>query len=182
MGQSKQTNGTARDGSQCVKPEGDLFTHGSNAANQDRVEGHANRYAEASQAREIGKRPLFLDGPRLAQSKRTAEADRKNMVQIANPSAVETDQRSEATAKRIKSAPRTPDDWQKKASSTSLPRLMRVEDVAAYLNVSVSKVWRLQKRNSDFPPSIRMDGTTRWDRLDIDRFIEDSKTRGGAAR
>nr|WP_272212711.1 helix-turn-helix domain-containing protein [Marinicella sp. W31]MDC2878621.1 helix-turn-helix domain-containing protein [Marinicella sp. W31] len=63
-----------------------------------------------------------------------------------------------------------------------LPRLMRVAEVAAYLGVSISKIWRLLRSNPSFPRPIRMNGTTRWDRLDIDRFIEDSKVRGRRGR
>lgn len=53
-----------------------------------------------------------------------------------------------------------------------LPRLMTVKQVAKYLAISISKVWRLEKANVGFPKALRIAGSTRWDRCAIDRFLD----------
>ena len=49
---------------------------------------------------------------------------------------------------------------------------MTVEDVATYLRMSVSKVWRLRRKDPDFPQPIKIGGSSRWDPVEIDSFIE----------
>lgn len=92
MDQSKQRDGAAIDGSHSVEePDGSLFTDGSKVAGHDGAEGHANKYAEASQAREIGRKPRPIDGPHSARSKPTERTNQKNVVPIAkSPAAKKT--------------------------------------------------------------------------------------------
>ena len=54
----------------------------------------------------------------------------------------------------------------------SQPRLMNVAEVAAYTRCSVSKIWRLDKAENRFPKAIRIDGSTRWERRAIDRYLD----------
>lgn len=51
-------------------------------------------------------------------------------------------------------------------------RLMTAEELAAYLNVSVRKIWRDLKLQKGFPRPIRMAGSTRWDRMAVDRYLD----------
>jgi excisionase family DNA binding protein len=53
----------------------------------------------------------------------------------------------------------------------SFPRMMTVVQVAEYLGVSASKVWRLQKTGIGFPSPVRIGGSTRWDRHAIDQYL-----------
>lgn len=49
-------------------------------------------------------------------------------------------------------------------------QLLRVSDVAKILSVGVSSVWRLA-RNGQLPAPIRVGGSTRWRRTDIEALI-----------
>ena len=49
-------------------------------------------------------------------------------------------------------------------------QLLRVSDVAQILNLGVSSVWRLA-RNGQPPAPIRVGGSTRWRRADIEALI-----------
>ena len=49
-------------------------------------------------------------------------------------------------------------------------QLLRVSDVAQILNLGVSSVWRLA-RNGQLPAPIRVGGSTRWRRADIESLI-----------
>lgn len=51
-------------------------------------------------------------------------------------------------------------------------RLMTVKEVASYLSVSISKVWRLGKYDIDFPKPVHISGSTRWDRHSIDNYLD----------
>lgn len=49
-------------------------------------------------------------------------------------------------------------------------QLLRVSDVAKILCLGVSSVWRLA-RNGQIPAPIRVGGSTRWRRADIEALI-----------
>lgn len=61
-------------------------------------------------------------------------------------------------------------------SSGETSRLMTVKEVAVYLAISISKVWRLEKRKVGFPNAIRIGGSTRWDRCAIDHYLDNQQT------
>ena len=47
------------------------------------------------------------------------------------------------------------------------PQLLTVRDVSAQLNIAVSSVWRKVK-SGDLPQPIKIGGSTRWRRADIE--------------
>ena len=53
--------------------------------------------------------------------------------------------------------------------------LLRVEDVAAALSVSVRKVWQMASAG-DLPQPIHLGRTTRWRRADLEAWIENLST------
>ncbi|OYR11791.1 helix-turn-helix domain protein [Brucella rhizosphaerae] len=53
---------------------------------------------------------------------------------------------------------------------------MTVKEVATYLSVSISKVWRLGKYDIDFPKPVHISGSTRWDRHSIDSYLDRLQT------
>ncbi|MCY0151668.1 helix-turn-helix transcriptional regulator [Hoeflea alexandrii] len=69
------------------------------------------------------------------------------------------------------------DDRAKQTAAVIVPCLMTVEDVATYLRMSVSKVWRSRRKDPDFPQPIRLGGSTRWERLEVDHYLEVYKAR-----
>lgn len=50
------------------------------------------------------------------------------------------------------------------------PELLTVRDVAAMLNLGVSTVWR-QVRKEQLPRPVRVGGSTRWRRADIEALF-----------
>ncbi len=50
-------------------------------------------------------------------------------------------------------------------------QLLRVGEVAAILNISVRTLWRLAA-SERFPQPIRVGGSTRWRRLDVQQWID----------
>jgi excisionase family DNA binding protein len=53
-------------------------------------------------------------------------------------------------------------------------RLLTVDEVAARLNVSRFTVWRLRDQGS-FPRPIKIGGSSRWQRSDVEEFIAASR-------
>ncbi len=49
-------------------------------------------------------------------------------------------------------------------------QLLAVGEVALFLGISITSVWRLTKRG-DLPTPIRFGGMTRWRRSDLESFI-----------
>ena len=130
-----------------------------------------NSYAEASAARLSNKRPPLKDAG--------SDRDRK-MLPMPNEAArngnagspPETGLHVDGTAfntpepnRRLLRAKNS------EPVALSFPRMMTVVQVAEYLGVSVSKVWRLQKPGIGFPSPVRIGGSTRWDRHAIDQYL-----------
>lgn len=181
MDQSKQRRGVANYHSHnAAKGDGDSFENGSGAESPGGKEEFVNEYAAASQAFEAGRKPRPIEDSHSRQPRPRNTFPKDHAVQTGRPTA--TGNTNEQTAAdeqpNSKALPPVLDASRASKSPIELPRLMRVAEVAAYLGVSISKIWRLLKSNPGFPRPIRMNGTTRWDRLDIDCFIEDSKVRG----
>jgi predicted DNA-binding transcriptional regulator AlpA len=58
-----------------------------------------------------------------------------------------------------------------------IPRLMTDQGVATYLGCSVRTVWRLLEKDPDFPQPIKIGGSTRWDPVEIDCYVDVCKAR-----
>jgi excisionase family DNA binding protein len=50
------------------------------------------------------------------------------------------------------------------------PKLLTVKQVAALLNKSTRSIWRMADAGT--LPSVKVDGSTRWKRSVVERFIE----------
>jgi|GEM_PF-2656344 len=150
--------------------DGDLFTEGSNRAEQ---EGHINPYAEASQALGRGRKPRPIEYAPCAQSGPPARSEESGEVSADEPVETEKqDQRADTEIDSLEAEISAPDDRAKQTAAVIVPCLMTVEDVATYLRMSVSKVWRLRRKDPDFPQPIKIGGSSRWDPVEIDSFIE----------
>ncbi|MBW2647834.1 MAG: helix-turn-helix domain-containing protein [Deltaproteobacteria bacterium] len=58
-----------------------------------------------------------------------------------------------------------------------VPRLIKPKDAAGYLAVSERTLWKLSQNNTI--PVVRMGRAVRYDRQDLDGFIQRAKTGGG---
>ncbi|MCO6409057.1 helix-turn-helix transcriptional regulator [Hoeflea alexandrii] len=155
--------------------DGDLFTEGSNRADQ---EGHINPYAEASQALGRGRKPCPIEHAPCAQSGPPARSDESGEVSTAEPVEPEKqNQRVDTETGSVETEISAQDDRAKQTAAVIVPCLMTVEDVATYLRMSVSKVWRSRRKDPDFPQPIRLGGSTRWERLEVDHYLEVYKAR-----
>ena len=179
MDRSKQRDGGSHDGPGTVRvSDWDLFREGSSGTNHYGAEGHYNAYAEASQAREVGRLPRPIDHPQPSRSNPPVVTDEREEVRTTEPAEIENlDQRADVEATPIKATNSTLDDRTNQTDAAIIPRLMKVTGVAAYLEVSVSKVWRSQRRDPDFPRPIRIGSSTRWDRSELDHYVEVRKAR-----
>lgn len=135
------------------------------------IESFENAYAEASQARTLGKRPIPLGhyAPEEAKELQSHNIGRETA------SASDTAQLTEPSERHEHSAHIQFDvagDRRKKSDADILPRMMTVGDLATYLSMSPSKIWRLCKREPTFPQPIRIAGSTRWDRTAIDLYLD----------
>ena len=140
----------------------------------------SNAYAAASQPSMARQRPA-LDLVSMAQPKDTGNPE--SQVSPGDFAAVaKRDGRPLAdeplnTTTSLPSLPALPRCAECSVPNDARPRLMTAAEVAEYLRCSVSKIWRLANNDPDFPPAIRIGGSTRWDRLEIDRYIEINKAR-----
>ncbi len=143
------------------------------------TKGHHNVYAEASQAREIGRKPHHFDLSHRAEVGSTIGNNVSEDADLTSDSAVSErpDRVTNDADNLIESIPPASEDSLKQTPAAITPRMLRVEEVAAYLGMSVSKVWRLPSKDPDFPLPIRIGGSTRWDWSEIDRFVEFHKSR-----
>lgn len=163
---------------------------GSNPAAEDNSgaqrhssECHYNAYAEASQARVIRNRPQPIDLAQATLSSQSTGTEQRNEIPTALPALTAApDPGTGFEAKPTEVANSTLDDPTTQTASAFNPRLMTAEGVASYLGLSVSTVWRLPGKDSGFPPPIKIGGSTRWDRLDLDRYVEERKARRQTGR
>jgi predicted DNA-binding transcriptional regulator AlpA len=135
-----------------------------------------NTYAQASQSSSFSRQPVQarpitlsprqtsenLNLDRVPLSARIAPSKNAPPVQVASAEK-EQSVRSQKQG-RGRDCSRTPS------------RCMTVLDVAAYLKVSVSTVWRLLNKDPRFPKPRRIGGSTRWDRQDIDHYLDGLKS------
>lgn len=148
----------------------------SGDSNNYAAEGFCNAYAEASQASASSRAPILIDGRNPNRTDECAaigvtdggDRERKAIVAIDHV---------EAAGLGAKSG--KDNSWsgghQRRCEAA---RLMTVKDVAAYLSMSDSKVWRLEEREVGFPKPIRIGGSTRWDRCAIDRYLDSLQAAG----
>lgn len=67
--------------------------------------------------------------------------------------------------------PQMPDQNKQKNRPIDTQRdFLTVEDVAAYLTIGVSTIWR-QVKHGRFPKPVRFGGATRWRKVDIEALI-----------
>jgi excisionase family DNA binding protein len=52
-------------------------------------------------------------------------------------------------------------------------KLMKIKEASCYLNISERKLWELKKTKRI--PAVKIDRSVRFDRDDLDAFIEDAK-------
>lgn len=143
------------------------------------TEDFCNPYAEASQARASSRASMPLDGgnpTRTPECAAIGASDRDDREK--NIFAIDL---IDAAALEVKLG--------KDKSCTGghqgrgeAARLMTVKGVAAYLGVSISKVWRLESRGVGFPKAIRICGSTRWDRSAIDCYLDSLQAAGHSGR
>ncbi|MBV2185928.1 MAG: hypothetical protein KUL88_15460 [Rhizobium sp.] len=155
----------------------DLFGHATSGAQDDSndrcpTEGFPNAYAEASQASSLGKTPVpFTETDRsVAQEAKTATVPDEHHRDKPKPiegigAAVSSPRASEAKSTCGRFA-------REKPVKELAPRLMTAKELAAYLGVSLSKVWRLEKQDAAFPKPIRIMGSTRWDHQVVDSYLD----------
>jgi len=149
----------------------DLFSIPISGGSNDYLdEGFCNAYAEASQARASSRPPMSIDGGNPTRTDEYPAIDAADGGDRERKAIVSIDHVEPAglPAKSCKDIS-WPGGHQGKWEAA---RLMTVKEVAAYLGVSISKVWRLEKREVGFPKPIRICGSTRWDRCAIDRYLD----------
>lgn len=173
MDRSRQRGGGADRGPDSANVPGPIPSPEDNSEVQHHIsEGHYNAYAEASQARVIRNRPQPIDLTQATQSSQSTGTGKGNEVAIAvSALTAATDPGTEFEAKPTEVTNSTLDDPSKRTASAFNPRLMTAEGVASYLDVSVSTVWRLPRKDSEFPAPIKVGGSTRWDRSELDRYV-----------
>lgn len=154
----------------------DLFTTPISGGSNDYAdEGFCNAYAEASQARASSRAPMPTDGGNLTRTdERAAIGATDGVDREKNTFAIDQVEAAGLEAKSGKDKSWS-DDHQGRCEAT---RLMTVKEVAAYLGVSISKVWRLERRDVGFPKPIRICGSTRWDRYAIDGYLDSLQVAG----
>lgn len=140
-------------------------------SNQYSSEDFCNPYAEASMASEAS-RILALNN--LSVSDQCADPQNTTgLDQIAPAESLTNKHLLQKTMSVLKSDGVEIHDANPSGEAS---RLMTVKEVAAYLAISISKVWRLEKCKVGFPKAIRIGGSTRWDRYSIDRYLDSQQT------
>lgn len=137
------------------------------------IEQFHNAYAEASQARVPCKALKQADAtgfvtPAEIAAIGASDADIKQEIS----SAVEHDLSTISAVKPRKQKSYSDKNPFERQVNGECARLMTVKEVATYLSVSTSKVWRLGKYNIDFPKPVHISGSTRWDRHSIDDYLD----------
>lgn len=142
-----------------------------NDGNQYSSEGFCNPYAEASQARGAGR----IQAPNIVgvsdqcpESQNVTGLDQEGSAESLTSRHLLQKNMSEMKSDGVEIHDANP--------FGEASRLMTAQDVSAYLAISISKVWRLEKRKVGFPKAIRIGGSTRWDRYSIDRYLDSQQT------
>lgn len=145
------------------------------ASHQD-SEQFINSYAEASQARTIGRRPPSHDHVSSDESghhERNEGADKAtstDLVTIPEPHEPVDAPNSSVIAEKLASKNNT-----EKAETVANTSMMTVQEVATYLRASVSKIQRLQKRDPDFPSPFWIGGSKFWDGEEVAEYLKRAK-------
>ncbi|HWD12211.1 MAG TPA: hypothetical protein VG519_02550 [Pseudochrobactrum sp.] len=140
-------------------------------ADQYSTEDFCNPYAEASQARGASRTP-----EPIIVSVSDQGAEPQNITEFNQTGSAETLVNRHVPQKPKSEMKSDGDVIHHANTSGEAPRLMTVKEVAAYLAISISKVWRLEKRKVGFPKAIRICCSTRWDRYAIDRYLDSQQT------
>ena len=137
------------------------------------IEQFHNAYAEASQARVACKalKPADATGfVTAAEIGAIGASDTATKQEISL--AVEHDLSISSGFKPRKQKSYSEKHQFERQVNGEYARLMTVKEVATYLSVSISKVWRLGKYDIDFPKPVHISGSTRWDRHAIDSYLD----------
>lgn len=180
MDRTKQPSGVANNGSHnAIKQDGDALEKSSTAAGHIGDDNFVNEYAEASQAREFGRSPRPIERPQTSRpNSRSAPDQREEVSTTESPETENQNQGADADLEEsVGRAPPPPVDHAKLTAPFVIPRLMTVAEVAEYTRLSITKVWRRGGNDPDFPQPIKIGGSTRWDRLEVDRYVEACKAR-----
>jgi len=137
------------------------------------IEQFHNAYAEASQARVPCKALKPADATGFIPAAEIAaigasDTDTKQEI----PLTVKHDLLTISVVKQHKQKSYSDKNPFERRVNGECARLMTVKEVATYLSVSISKVWRLGKYDIDFPKPVHIAGSTRWDRLAIDNYLD----------
>ncbi|GLU29629.1 hypothetical protein [Brucella sp. NBRC 12950] len=137
------------------------------------IEQFHNAYAEASQARVPCKALKPADATGFVTAAEIAaigasDTDTKQELSLA----VEHDLSNISAVKPRKQKSYSDKNPFERQVNGKCARLMTVKEVATYLSVSISKVWRLGKYDIDFPKPVHISGSTRWDRHAIDNYLD----------
>ncbi len=137
------------------------------------IEQFHNAYAEASQARVPCKALKQADATGFATAAEvgaTGASDTDNKQEISLAAEYDLSIIS-AVKPRKQKLYRDKYPFEHQVNG-QLARLMTVKEVATYLRVSISKVWRLGKYDINFPKPVHISGSTRWDRHSIDNYLD----------
>jgi predicted DNA-binding transcriptional regulator AlpA len=141
-----------------------------------------NAYAEASQARASGRRPLAIHHDSSGGSDQPSKNGTNHKGTLGQSLADNRGQTDIAQLEPAKVMPQPEKAGKEHPLAVAIPRMMTVAEVATFLRVSVSKVWRLTRRQSDFPRPVRIGGSTRWDRQAIDCYLDSLQPRRDSGR
>jgi predicted DNA-binding transcriptional regulator AlpA len=134
--------------------------------------GSENAYAEASQPSSFRRQPVQarLVASLPTQTSENPSSDRMPLSARIAPS--ENLPLAQAAGAEKERTLRSKKPGRRRDCSKTLSRCMTVSDVAAYLKVSVSTVWRLPDKDTHFPRPFRIGGSTRWDRQALDFYLD----------
>ncbi|MBK8456421.1 MAG: hypothetical protein IPL47_04310 [Phyllobacteriaceae bacterium] len=161
----------------------DLVYLGVSASpNEGEAERFRNPYAEASQALSARQESSPIEnavpgcGDSIGELSKDETADRNKPLWEDGTAAADVTETPKGAGIVQRAAVNKP------PSESTRPRLMTARDVGAYLKLSGSTVWRRAKNDRGFPQPFRVGGSTRWDRQQVDRYLDDLAMIGKADR
>jgi len=135
------------------------------------ADGFVNPYAAASQTSSVAKENRLQ---KLSNSQQQLKSDAliKDTAQNSFVPLLDDTSELKQPAKKQSAAKSATEAQNTELPNESASRLMTVKAVAAYFSCSVSKVIRLENKEPGFPRSIRIGGSKRWERDEIDHYID----------
>lgn len=131
-----------------------------------------NPYAEASQARTVARQPVHIDHSPSVETNAVARVEANHEATPSRPvAAIKPHQKAERVIEPADTSPLSANACEEQTGSTAMPRVLKVDEVADYLRVSVRQIWRQLESEPEFPRPFRIGGAIRWDRLVIERYV-----------